>query len=512
MSGVKLNIAANLGGSAWAALMSFLFIPFYIRFLGIEAYGLVGVFVILQTVLTLFDLGSSTALNRELARLSVHEQNALEMRDAVRTIEIPYWALAIFAGVILHLTTPFLSSHWLKLNRLPEDSALQALRMMSLAVALQLPSSLYAGGLMGLQLQFHYNAILAFISTFRNAGAVLVLWLLSPTIQAFFIWQCIAALLQTSLMGTFLWRSLPKATSRSRFRFHLLARLWRFSAGVGGISIFAVILTQLDKIVLSRLLPLDLFGYYILASTVASSLSRVAGPIFFAIYPRFTQLVAMGNLEELRLIYHKASQLMSVLILPLAIIVAFFSRQILLLWTQNTQIAESASLLLSLLIAGSSLNALMHVPYALQLAFGWTSLALYTNFVAVLVLGPMIYVMASLYGPVGAATVWVFLNTCYILISLQIMHHRLLPDQKWRWYKDDAGKPLIIVLSITILGKLFSHYIFSDSFMLLYLILVYTAALLSSIFFTPAVRDHLLIRLLRRYTMTYESRGRRSRI
>jgi len=175
-------------------------------------------------------------------------------------------------------------------------------------------------------------------------------------------------------------------------------------------------------------------------------------------------------------------------------------------------IAESASLLLTLLIIGTALNGLMHLPYALQLAFGWTTLGFYTNLIAVLILGPMIYIMASLYGPVGAAIVWVSLNTCYIFISLQIMHHRLLPDQKWRWYKDDVGKPFIIVLSITILGKIFSYHILSASFMLLFLILIYVTALLSSIFFTPAVRDHLLNRLSRRRALSYESRGNRSNI
>jgi O-antigen/teichoic acid export membrane protein len=488
VSGLKLNIAANFAGSAWAALMSFLFIPFYIRFLGIESYGLVGVFIILQTVLTLLDLGSSTALNRELARLSVQQQNALEMRAAVRTLEIPYWAIAIILGAILYFTTPFLPSHWLKLNQLPADTATQALRIMSLAVAVQLPSSLYAGGLMGLQLQVHYNAILLIIATFRNAGAVLVLWLLSPTIQAFFVWQSVAALLQTLLMGIFLWRSLPKATSHSNFHFHLLARLWRFSAGVGGISIFAVILTQLDKIILSRLLSLDLFGYYILASTVASSLNRVAGPIFNALYPRFTQLVAMRKWEELTLIYHKASQLMSVLVFPLVMIVAFFSRQILILWTQDAQIAESTSLLLSLLVVGSALNALMHVPYALQLAFGWTSLALYTNFVAVLVLGPMIYVMASLYGPVGAATVWVLLNTCYILISLQIMHHRLLPDQKWRWYIRDVAIPFFAAFLVVGLSKWLTRPPFSLLSSFSVLISCYIIAFFASAYAAPRIR------------------------
>jgi hypothetical protein len=154
----------------------------------------------------------------------------------------------------------------------------------------------------------------------------------------------------------------------------------------------------------------------------------------------------------------------------------------------------------------------MHVPYALQLAFGWTNLALYTNFVAVLVLGPMIYVMASLYGPVGAAMVWLFLNICYILISLQIMHRRLLPDQKWQWYKVDVGKPLIIVFLVTIIGKILSSHIFSASFTLPFIITMYVTALLCSIFFTPAMRGHLLNRLLGHHSMSVERRGNTSRI
>ena len=512
MSGVKLNIAANFVGSAWAALMSFLFIPLYIRFLGIESYGLIGVFMILQTTMTILDLGASTALNRELARLSAQQQNAPKMRDAVRTLEIPYWTLAILAGVILYLMTPFLSTYWLKLNQLPAETATQALRLMSLAVAFQFPSSLYGGGLMGLQLQVHYNTILAFMATFRNIGAVLILWLVSPTIQAFFVWQCTAALLHSLLLGLFLWRGLPKATAHSKFRVLVFAQLWRFSAGVGGISILAMILTQLDKIILSKLLSLDQFGYYILASTVASSLPRIAGPIFNALYPRFSQLVIMGNLQDLTLTYHKASQLMSVLVFPLVMIMSLFSQQILLLWTQDTQIAESTSLLLSLLVIGSALNALMHVPYALQLAYGWTTLALYTNLAAVLALAPMIYAMTSLYGPVGAATVWLFLNTCYIFISLQIMHRRLLPDQKWQWYKIDVGKPLIVAFLVAIIGKTLSRHIFPASFSIPFLITMYLTALLCSILFACAMRDHILNRLLGHHSMSVEDRENRSRI
>ena len=45
--------------------------PFYIKLLGIEAYGLVGFYVTLLAALQVLDLGISPTINREMARHSV---------------------------------------------------------------------------------------------------------------------------------------------------------------------------------------------------------------------------------------------------------------------------------------------------------------------------------------------------------------------------------------------------------------------------------------------------------
>ena len=42
MPSIKINIAANLVGKIWAAVIAILLIPQYIKYLGIESYGLVG--------------------------------------------------------------------------------------------------------------------------------------------------------------------------------------------------------------------------------------------------------------------------------------------------------------------------------------------------------------------------------------------------------------------------------------------------------------------------------------
>jgi len=66
------------------------------------------------------------------------------------------------------------------------------------------------------------------------------------------------------------------------------------------VGICTAILTQEDKIVLSRLLPLDAFGYYTLAATLAAGLMLIVGPIVNLAFPRtnHTLTVVTGGIEE----------------------------------------------------------------------------------------------------------------------------------------------------------------------------------------------------------------------
>jgi O-antigen/teichoic acid export membrane protein len=125
-----------------------------------------------------------------------------------------------------------------------------------------------------------------------------------------------------------------------------------------------------------------------------------------------------------------------------------FSYDLLLTWTQDRSIAENGHLMLSLLTVGTALNGIASLPYALQLAYGWTRLSLVVNTAATLLLAPLIYFMSIRYGGVGAAIVWVILNSLYILVVLYLMHRRLLQGELGRWYHRDVGQPLFAVATI----------------------------------------------------------------
>lgn len=497
MSLLKKNIAANFAGNIWQAIMSLAFVPLYIKFMGIESYGLIGVFASLQALLVILDMGINATLNREMARLSSLPGREQEMRDLVRSLEVIYWSVAILIGIIIVAISPFIAYHWVQAEHLSEQTIEQALIIMGFAMALQWPASFYTGGLMGLQRQVLLNMVVIIRSTLSGVGAVLVLWLISPTIQAFFSWQIIISGVNTCLLAWFLWHRLPHTGKTSTFQKQLISGVWRFAADMLGIGILATVLTQLDKIILSKMLPLEMFGYYTLAGAVAVSLYYLISPVFSAIYPRFTQLVSLGDQDGLRQLYHKSCQLMSVLILPATAVIAMFSYEVLFIWTQNPLTADQAYLLVSILIVGTAFNGLMNIPYAVQLANGWTMLALYGNLIAVIIMVPMIIYLTSQYGAVGGASVWAILNSGYILIIIPFMHRRLLISEKWRWYWQDVGLPLMASLIVVGLGRLFMGGQMSQFTTILYIGIISMLALVITALVTPVTRAWLYDEVLK---------------
>jgi O-antigen/teichoic acid export membrane protein len=453
-SRVRRNVAANLGGGVWSGLMSLVFIPLYVHFLGIEAYGLVGFFITLQSLFALLDLGLSTTLNRELARLSAAgtEDARAGMRDLLRTVEIIYCSIAVLIGAVIMALAHTITVRWINVQHLPLPTVERAVVLMGVIAAAQWPLGLYSGGLQGLQEQVELNVINAGAATLRGGGAVLVLWLLSPTIVAFFAWQVVVSLVQTAACALYLWRSVGGGAV-ARFNAAHLRGVWRFAVGMMAISFLSVALTQMDKIVLSRLLPLATFGYYAVAAAVAASLYRIITPVFTALFPRFSQIVAARDPGAEASLYHRASQLTVVVVAPAAIFVAAFASEVLNLWTRNGAIAGNAHTVLTLLILGTAVNGIMTIPYAVQLAHGWTRLSAGVNIVAVVLIAPALYFGTSRYGPAGAAAVWLAYNVIGALVVAWLMHRRLLQGERRRWLLRDVAAPLILPALIALAAR-----------------------------------------------------------
>lgn len=451
---VARNIFANIAGRAWMMIMSFAFVPVYIHLLGVESYALIGFFATLMVVFSVLDLGLSASLNRELARRSALEHERGGMRDVVRTLEAIYWAIGLAIGVGVFFAAPAIAHDWLKRGSIPLPDVEACLRLMGLALAFQWPTGLYGGGLQGLQRQVRSNLIDIAVATLRGVGAILVLLVVNRSLFAYFLWQVAVCAVGVFAMRVLLWRSLPAIDRRPRIDRAILGTMWTFAMGMTGVSILSVILMQADKVLLSTLLPLASYAHYILGSAVASAAAFLVVPISNAFYPRLTQLVALHDRARLLSTYRQGCALVAVAIIPLVVTVALFSNEIVFAWTGDKGLALQCAPIASLLVLGTGFNALMFMPYMLQLSNGSTRLTLSVNLVSVVALVPLVYVLATRYGAFGAAFVWPLLNGLQLFVVVPLIHRRFLPGVTPHWLSHDVALPVMATATLACLGRM----------------------------------------------------------
>jgi len=450
---LRNNVVANYGGQGWRALMALAFVPIYIRYVGIEAYGLIGIFTLLQVWLALLDMGMKPALGREMARFTAGAHNAQSIRDLLRSIEVIGIAIAGVVALGIWAASGWLATHWVTAKHLPVNVIAQSFAVMGLVTALRFVEDIYMSCIAGLQRQVLQNMVTGIMATARGLGAVGVLAWASPTLKAFFLWQGLISLMTVALFARIVYSALPSAPLPARFSKSALIGIRRFAAGMMTITFLSLLLTQIDKVLLSRLLTLESFGYYALAGVVAGGLYTLTGPITGALYPRFAELATNGDKVALRMVYHQGAQLVTVLTGSVAMVLMVFGNRVLRLWTGNPTLAQKVAPLMAVLVLGSLFNALMWIPYQLQLAHGWTSLTIRVNLVAVCILVPAIVLVVPAYGAIGAAWAWVTLNMGYMIFDISLMHRRLLPSDQWRWYFQDVAAPLAAAAATALLCR-----------------------------------------------------------
>lgn len=454
MNTIRQNIASNIIARAWGFVSVYLFIPLYLKFLGIEAYGLVGFYTTLLGVLSFADMGFTATLNREMARLSVRKNSSGEMRDLLRTYESTYLWISSVLVVIIWALAPLIAGHWLRSTVLQPHEMAAAIRLMGFAIAFQLPSGLYMGGLMGLQRQVRANSLQIAWGAFRGIGAVLVLWLFSPTIFAFALWQLISNAIYCFSARFSLWRALSPdpIQPHPRFKWQVFRNTWRYAGGMAGMAVLSTILVQTDKLAVSKMLPLEMLGYYTLASAMASLPLMLASPIASAVFPRLTGLVEVKDHIGLVRFYHRICELVAVAIIPAGLTLALFAGDFIYAWTGSTAAAQQAGLVAALLLGGQLMQAITVIPFNLALAHGRPKLILQVQIISVIVITPLLIFLVMEYDLMGAGVSWLIMNILTLPPYMYFLHRRFLPGELRQWCMRSVGRPFICALPCVLVG------------------------------------------------------------
>lgn len=500
---LKKNIFANYASQIYLTLIGIVMVPLYIKYMGAEAYGLVGFFAMLQTWFNLLDMGLTPTMTRETARFHGGSTDAFSYRRFVRVLEHIFLIVALIGGAGIVAASAYIAHDWLQASQLPVAEVQTAVQLMAMIIAMRWMCGLYRGAISGSERLVWLGGYNSIIATLRFVAVLPVLMFVGATPTIFFSFQFGVAVIEFVGLLFYAYCLLPSIPAEKRLPWDWtpLKPTLKFSLTIAFTSSVWILVTQTDKLVLSKLLPLADYGYFTLAVLVASVVMVISGPISGAIMPRMAKLDACGDHHGLIRVYRQATQLVAVIAGAASVTVAYCAEPLLWAWTGNTALAHQAAPILILYAIGNGIMAVSAFPYYLQYAKGDMRLHLIGNAVFVVLLIPSIIWAASHYGGVGAGYVWLVMNLFSFVAWLPIVHRKFAPGLNVKWYFQDV---LVIFFAAVIAGYgLSSFMLFSGNRLLqaeeivIFGVLVMLAGCLASSVFLHTTKTWLAMRQIR---------------
>lgn len=459
---LKNQIIANYASQIYMTLVNLLVVPIYQRYMGAEAYGLVGFFSTLFTLFFLLDFGLSLLVQRETARFLGGASTKTEFRALYRAVSLAFWGLGLLGVLVVVFSRGWLAERWFRLEELGQESVQFVLILMAITVGLRWLCGLYRGVLSGAERMVWLSAFNALVGSVRFLGVLIWMWWLGFTIQVFFIFQLGVAVFE--IMGlalktySFLPKSAPSSWSLMPLRSFLQFGLFGALAAV-----LNVLYVQMDRLLLSGLLPLSEYGNYSLAVLLSTSVMVVSTPISTVILPRMSRLFAQGDTSELQSVYRLGTRMTSSIAGGGALVLAYCSESVLLAWTGDADFAVKYAPILSCYAVGYGFLALAYFPYYLEAACGTQTWYMWGCLILLVLQIPAVLWAAKNHGAQGVGWVWLGLAAFYLMVWAGVVHRRLSPGQHLRWLVTDilsmnwpavAGMLVLALLSFSPEGRM----------------------------------------------------------
>jgi O-antigen/teichoic acid export membrane protein len=441
---IGLNAISNLIGRFWSALLSLLSVPIFVRYLGPEAYGLVGLYASFEVVFTFLDFGLSATINREIARNIALYKPVSESKNLLRTFEYIYWTIGFAVAMLITSMSRWLANNWVNVQNLSPQKVELSIYIMGLLFAAHWPRTLYIGVFRGLQKQFLQNQIVAAMAAIRVMTAILLLRYVSQDISVFILWQVISFGIEISFLLFFAWRELNKISQeKPQFDLNMIKGVWKFALSFNLVGVMGMILSQADRLIASKFVNLSDIGYYSVASTPAASLTLVAYSIGVAISPKFSADTARNDSKAVSAGFHRYTNVIHYFVFGFGFVLILFPSEVLYYWTRDWNIVNHTAPLLIFLVAASLLNSLANISYSLLVASGNTAIPLFTNFANCVLFIPSLLVFVPKYGILSAAIIWFLENIISYLVYTLSIQKLFIKDTFLDYLKKDLTPYLI---------------------------------------------------------------------
>jgi len=413
------NTVWNLLGQALPIAVGILAIPFLIRGLNVDRFGLLSLVWIVIGYFGLLDLGIGRALTKLLAdKLGADEEEQLP--PLVWTSLLLMFLLGVLGSIIALVFSPWLVHHELKVPPSLQAEALTSF----LVLAASIPVVTVTSGLRGImeaQQRFRVlNLIRIPTSIFFFAGPLLVL----PFSHSLVV--VVSVLVAIRLVGcilhlVFCLHYMPVLRHNFTLDRCVILPLAKFGGWITVSNIVGPAILYSDRFIIGTLLSVSAVAYYTIPFDMMSRLLIVPAATSGVLFPAFA-LSTASNEGRTRLLLDRGIKCIVFITFPIALIIVTFAPEILQVWLGNT-FAQNGGLVLRWLAVGIFVNCLSVIPFTLLQGIGYPDIAGKMLLIDLPISVVAVWAVTTHFGITGAAIVWTVRATLETVILFALSQH-----------------------------------------------------------------------------------------
>lgn len=363
------------------------------RLVGIELFGVFTLSFAIAGYASIFDLGLSRALIREVA-INKDKPNVVSI--FINTATVLIFILSAVASLAV-----FFSSHWIvdfiNVSPVYRDDAINGIQLLALCLPPMLITQVWLSYFEGLE-QFAYLSYFKVFSSLSTVLLPLALVLYYPSFTMLVLGLVIARLL--TFAASMLWIT-KYIKIKPDINWSYATQLFQFGSWLTVSSIIGPIMVYFDRFILSSMIGAKQVAFYTAPSELVLRLITLPSAVSRTLFPNFSANNAVDNAK----IYKLSVIVLGISATVIALPICIFAEDILILW-MGAEFAGEPKWVLRILVVGFVINAMAQVPFTQLQAKGFSKVPAIVLMCEVLPYLLALYWLTKNYGLVGAASAW----------------------------------------------------------------------------------------------------------
>lgn len=404
----------TLAGQILPLFASLVSTPFIIRFLGSESYGVLILVGLIPTYISFADFGmgiASTKFGSEAYGQGLRKKEG----EIIRTAAFVAFLTSLVFAIPVFLFSSVIIADWLKVPEHLQSSASVALKITSVSFVIGIFANIFNTPQLA-RLRMDLNTIINAVPKFLMAVVTpFVLFLGGGVVEA--VWVALfAALLilvgHLLVSGKLLPELYQKTINKSAIR-----PLIKFGGSVVLYGIGLILLSNLEKLLLTRLVSVKSLAYYSVAFTFANMTTMFSMAMVQSLIPAFSQLLTPEKRTELDALFSRALRISLVGLLPSIMVLFVIARPFFTIWA-GAEFGLESVYPFYILLSGIFFSIMVYVPNCLIMSYGRPDINAKVYWIELLPYAVIAFFLINSFGILGAALAWSLRETLNAFIFI----------------------------------------------------------------------------------------------